>query len=147
MSALHFSYQVSSNESLHISNMIRISMMTSLNGNISALLALCEGIHQSPVDSSPKGQWRGALVFPSNVRLNKRLSKHSRRQWFETPWRSLWRHCNLVFEAAIAKKYNSTRISRVILIHFSFTTSHAYVTIVLSQKNVGNWLVSDCDGM
>ena len=26
--------------------------------------------------------------------LNKRLSKHSRRWWFETPSRSLWCHCN-----------------------------------------------------
>ena len=26
--------------------------------------------------------------------LNKRLSKQSRRRWFETPSRSLWRHCN-----------------------------------------------------
>ena len=29
----------------------------------SALLALCAGIHASPVDSPHKGQWRGALMF------------------------------------------------------------------------------------
>ena len=29
----------------------------------SALLALCAGIHRSPVNSFHKGQWRGALVF------------------------------------------------------------------------------------
>ena len=29
----------------------------------SALLALCEGNHRSPVDSPHKGQWRGALMF------------------------------------------------------------------------------------
>ena len=29
-----------------------------------------------------------------NMRLNKRLSKQSRRWWFETPSNSLWRHCN-----------------------------------------------------
>ena len=28
-------------------------------------------------------------------RLNKRLRKQSRRRWFETPSRSLWRHCNM----------------------------------------------------
>ena len=28
------------------------------------------------------------------LRLNKRLSKQSRRRWFETPSRSLWRHRN-----------------------------------------------------
>ena len=38
-------------------------------------------------------------VMPSfgaffDLRLNKRLSKQSRRQWFGTPSRSLWRHCN-----------------------------------------------------
>ena len=35
-------------------------MMTSSNGNISALLVLCEG---SPVNSPHKGQWRVALMF------------------------------------------------------------------------------------
>ena len=29
----------------------------------SALLALCAGIHRSPVNSPHKGQWRGALIF------------------------------------------------------------------------------------
>ena len=29
-----------------------------------------------------------------DVRLNKRLSKQSKRWWFETPSRSLWRHCD-----------------------------------------------------
>ena len=28
------------------------------------------------------------------LHLNKQLSKNSRRRWFETPSRSLWRHCN-----------------------------------------------------
>ena len=48
------------------------------------------GIHRSPVNSPHKGQWRGALMFS----LNKRFSKSSRRSWFETPSRSLWRHSN-----------------------------------------------------
>ena len=40
-----------------------------------------------------------------DLRLNKRLSKELRRWWFETPWRSLWRHCyvswlcHLLFQA------------------------------------------------
>ena len=29
------------------------------------------------------------------MRLNKRWSKQSRRRWFETSWRSLWRHRNI----------------------------------------------------
>ena len=51
------------------------------------------GIHQWPVDTQHKGQWRGALMF--DLRLNKRLSKQSRRWWFETPPRSLWRQRNI----------------------------------------------------
>ena len=49
----------------------------------SASLALCEGSHRSPE----------SLVFP-DLHLNTKLSKWSRRRWFETPSRSLWRHCN-----------------------------------------------------
>ena len=30
----------------------------------SALLAICAGIHRSPVNSPHKGQWRGAFMFP-----------------------------------------------------------------------------------
>ena len=69
--------------------------MTSSNGNISALLDLCAGIHRSPVDSLHNGQWRGRSfdVF-FDLHLNKQLSKHSRRWWFEAPSRSLWRHFN-----------------------------------------------------
>ena len=44
----------------------------------SASLALCEGNHRSLVDSTRKGQWRGALMF--SFCLNKELSKQSRRQ-------------------------------------------------------------------
>ena len=29
-----------------------------------------------------------------DVHLNKRMIKQSICRWFETPWRSLWRHCN-----------------------------------------------------
>ena len=47
--------------------------------------------HRSPVDSPHKGLWRGVLFF---FDMNKRLSKQPRRWWFETPSRSLWRHCN-----------------------------------------------------
>ena len=53
-------------------------------------------IHRSPMDSPHRGQWRGALVF-FYLRLNKRLSKQFRRRWFETPLRSLWRHCNALW--------------------------------------------------
>ena len=52
------------------------------------------GIHRSPLNSPHKGQWRGALMFSLISALNKRLSKQLWGWWFETPSRSLWRHCN-----------------------------------------------------
>ena len=60
-------------------------MMTSSNGNIFRVtLPFVRGIHWSPVNSTHKGQWRGALM----------LSKQWWDWWFEMPTRSLWRHCN-----------------------------------------------------
>ena len=37
------------------------------------------------------------LWFFFYLRLNKRFSKQSRRRRFETPSRSFWRHCNVIF--------------------------------------------------
>ena len=53
------------------------------------------GIHRSLVISPHKGQWRGALMICA---LNKRLSKQWWGWWFETPSRSLWRHCNVYID-------------------------------------------------
>ena len=48
------------------------------------------GIHRSPVNSPHKGQRRGALMFFICAWINdQRLC-----WWFESPSRSLWRHCN-----------------------------------------------------
>ena len=60
----------------------------------SALLALCAG--NSPVHGEFPAQrpvTRSFDVF-FDRRLEKRLSKQSWGWWFETPSRSLWRHCN-----------------------------------------------------
>ena len=59
-----------------------------------ALLALCAG--NSPVTGefpSQRPVTRSFDVF-FDLRLYKRLSKHSWRRCFETPSLSLWRHCN-----------------------------------------------------
>ena len=60
----------------------------------SALLTLCVG--NSPVTDEfhAQSQWRGALIFFFNLRLNKRLNKPSWGWLFETPSRLLWRHRN-----------------------------------------------------
>ena len=55
-------------------------------------------IHRSPVNSPHKGQGHGALMFSLIwAWMNKPLSKQLWGWWFETPSRSLWRHCNDVF--------------------------------------------------
>ena len=65
----------------------------------SVLLALCAG--NSPVTGefpSQRPVTRSFDVF-FDLRLNKRLSTHSRRRWFEASWRSLWLHCSATFRA------------------------------------------------
>ena len=65
----------------------------------STLLALCEG--NPPVTGEFPSQWPVTRIIDVffNLRLNKRMSKQSRRRWFETPSRSWWRHYNgFVFE-------------------------------------------------
>ena len=67
-------------------------MMTSSNGHISTVLALCEG--NSPVKGEFPAQRSAMRSFDVffHLRLNKRLSKQSWGWWSETPSRSLWRH-------------------------------------------------------
>ena len=77
-------------------------MMTSSNGNTFRVNGLCEG--NSPVT----GEF--------DLRLNKRLRKQSKRRWFETSSRSLWRH------------YNVEKIDRVILL------DGMYAHVVLIQS-------------
>ena len=61
----------------------------------SALLALCKG--NSPVTGEFPSQRpvMRSFDFFFDLRLNKQLSKQSRRWWFETPSRSFWRQCNV----------------------------------------------------
>ena len=60
----------------------------------SALLAICAG--NSPVTGEFPAQRPVTQSFGVffDLRLNKRLSKQSRRRWLDTPWHSSWRHCN-----------------------------------------------------
>ena len=53
------------------------------------------GIHQSLVDSSHNGQWHRPLIFSLIFAWTNVWKKTLRCQWFETPSRSLWRHCNV----------------------------------------------------
>ena len=72
----------------------------------SALLALCEGkplvIGEFP---SQRPVTRSFDVF-LDLRLNKWMLKQSRRQWFETPSRSLLRDCNAIHVINISYDVN-----------------------------------------
>ena len=86
-------------------------IMTSSNGNIfRALLAFCA--ENSPVTGEFPTQrpvTRSFDVF-FDLGMQQQLSNQWRRQWFETPWRSLWRHCNDVdlIELDVILKYHQT---------------------------------------
>ena len=70
-------------------------MMTSSNGNIFRVTGpLCGEFTGHWWIPHHKGQGRGALMFSLLCAWTKRLSKQSRRWWFETRSHSLWRHCN-----------------------------------------------------
>ena len=64
---------------------------------------------------------RGFDVF-FDVRMNKRLRKQSKRRWFETPERSLWRQrnvvsivCNVIMDAKQNLKMYGARCNYLIL--------------------------------
>ena len=69
-------------------------MMTSSNGNIfSVVVPLCRkftGHRWIPLTKPVTRSFDVSL----DLRLNQSLRKQLRRRWFETPSRSLWRHCN-----------------------------------------------------
>ena len=69
-------------------------MMTSSNGNIFRVTDLC--VENSPVTGEFPTQRPVTRSFDDffDLRRNKCLNKQSLGWWFETPSRSLWRHCN-----------------------------------------------------
>ena len=69
-------------------------MMTSSNGNISALLAICAGNSTMTGEFPAERPVTQSFDVFFDLHLNKRLSKQWWDWWFETPWRPLWRHSN-----------------------------------------------------
>ena len=70
-----------------------------------ALLALCKG--NPPVTGGFPSKRPVTVGFDDfcDLRLNKRLTKRSRRRWFQTPSRPLWRHCYENTMSAIHEKH------------------------------------------
>ena len=63
-------------------------------GTFSALPTLCEGNPRVTGGFRSQRPLTRSFDVLFDLRLNIRLSKHSRRWWFETPPRLLWRLCN-----------------------------------------------------
>ena len=78
--------------------MMMMIIMTSSNGNISALLALCAGnsLVTGEFSSQRPVTWSFDVFF--DLRLNKWLSKQSWGWWFETTSHPLWHQCNVMMK-------------------------------------------------
>ena len=78
-------------------------MMTSSNGNIfrvtGPLWGEFTGHRWIPRTTASDAEF---WYFSLDLRLIKRLSKHSWGWWFETPSCSLWRHCNETMQSVFA---------------------------------------------
>ena len=81
-------------KSQHNSHNITKSHNTTKNYNTITRIGVSAG--NSPVSGEFPSQRAVTRSFDGffDLYLNKRLSKQSRPWWFETPPRSLWRHCN-----------------------------------------------------
>ena len=75
---------------------IRRNMMTSSNGNI--FRATCPLWGESTGGFPSQRSVTQSFDIFFDVRLNKWLNKQPRCRWFETPPRSLCRHCNETFD-------------------------------------------------
>ena len=97
-------------------------MMTSSNGNIFRVTGPLWG--EPSVTSGFPSQKPVTRTFDAffDLRMNKRLSKQPRCQWFETPSRSLWRYCNMVFHTGMTSQ-GLPYIPRVHLSEGSFVRS------------------------
>ena len=109
----------------------------------SALLALCEGKplvtggfpSQRPVTRSFD------VLF--DLRLNKRFNKQSRRRWFETPSRSLWRHSNVMEYLGICDGRYYSLITMTFKCYLSLPTYLAMsriLALIVTTKSMGVYL-------
>ena len=71
-----------------------LSMMTSSNGNIFRVTGPLCGEFTGPGEFPAQRPVTWSFDVFCDLRLNKRLSKQQWGWWFETPSRSLRRHCN-----------------------------------------------------
>ena len=80
-------------------------------------------LHRSGIFSSKDPVKQSFDVF-FDLRLNKRLSKKSRRRWLETPSHLLWRHCNelMQWRYPVCRSFHC----RTWLAHKTFFVQHEF---------------------
>ena len=120
-------------------------IMTSSNGNISMLLALCTGNSPVSVNSPSQRPVKRSFDVFSDLGLNKRLSKQSWDWWFEKLSRPLWRHCNqYIFRWVILGRVCCDLVPVDFIIKFtSLTSRQSYVhpfTTETNLKNMGKYI-------
>ena len=105
-------------------------MMMSSNGNTFRVTGPLSGnsLVTSEFPSQKSVTWSLDVFF--DLRVNKRLSKQSRRQWFETKPCSLWRRCNDYFSF---NSQNAVRFQKSVL-----------PIISLPIVNAVSWSVKTC---
>ena len=120
----------------------------------SALLALCAcgeltGHRQIPAQ---RPVTRIFDIF-FDLRLNKRLSKQSWSWWFETPWCTLWRHCNVdwvvLYTWKLLPEYDIWLSTVQMIIHFSCLNSSEQcfkIVRLLSERKMCHYTgdISQC---
>ena len=98
-----------------------------------SLLALCEGNTLdtgTPTGYTNKGQWRWALIFWSAPQI--------RRRYFETPLRSLCRHCNDLREINTSLWSSVTLLAKAVYGR-NILTVYMRVQRVVSWKFIGSF--------
>ena len=111
--------------------------MTSSNGSIFRVTGpLCgefTGHRWIPLTKASDAE----LWFLLNLRLNKRLSKHSRGWWFETPSRPLWRQCNAATMCAKLVDKLHKMHARILVSAQNKSTHKSYVKI---HMGIDKWV-------
>ena len=117
--------------------------MTSSNGSISALLAICAGNSPVPVNSPHKGQWRGALMFSMicawiNGWVNNREAGDLRRHRAHYDV-TVMSYINVEIRAWISK-YNRVRLEILLHIHVLVWVGLPKNTPVTPGYQYPNWV-------
>ena len=81
-----------------------------------ALLALCAGNSPATGELLAQRPVRRSFGVFFNLRPNKRLSKKSIDRWFDTPSRSLWRHCIKIIDFTNILQGNLTGSGSLVLL-------------------------------